>query len=187
MITAHPGKEDLVKRVCLLVSVMMAAAVSLSADSIAPERLARLDRLFQQYVDEGRIAGAVALVLQDGKPVYDRAFGWRDKEAGRKMTTDTIFRIASQTKALTSVAILSLMEEGKVGLGDPASRFIPGVSTTTVAGQNGSAMSTVPARRQITVRDLLTHTAGISYGTDPPGAPPERLQGIGPAPGAGRA
>src|SRR5258708_29762130 len=166
---------------------MVAAGPCLSADSIAPERLTRIDRAIQQSVDEERIAGAVALVLQDGKLVYDRAFGWSDKEAGRKMTRDTIFRMASQTKALTSVAILSLMEEGKVGLGDPASRFIPGFSTTTVAVQNGSEMSTVPARRQITVRDLLTHTAGISYGTDPPGAPPERLQGIGPAPGAGRA
>jgi CubicO group peptidase (beta-lactamase class C family) len=164
---------------------MIAAAVCLSADSIAPERLARIDRLFQQYVDEGRIAGAVALVLQDGKPVYDRAFGWSDKEAGRTMTTDTIFRIASQTKALTSVAVLSLMEEGKIGLGDPASRFIPGFSTTTVAVQNGSEMSTVPARRQITVRDLLTHTAGISYGTDRAVASQYALKGLGPAAGYG--
>ena len=72
-------------------------------------------------------------MLQDGKPVYERAVGWSDKEAGRRMTTDTIFRIASQTKAITSVAILSLMEEGKIGLNDPVSRFIPTFAKTTVA------------------------------------------------------
>ncbi len=173
------------RRVWILVSVMVAAGPCLSADSIAPERLTRIDRAIQQYVDEERIAGAVALVLQDGKPVYDRAFGWSDKEAGRKMTTDTIFRIASQTKALTSAAILSLMEEGKIGLGDPASRYIPAFSTTTVAVQNGSEMSIVPARRQITVRDLLTHTAGISYGTDRAVAAQYTLKGLGPAAGFG--
>src|SRR5258708_31494645 len=160
---------------------MVAAGPCLSADSIAPERLTRIDRAIQQYVDEERIAGAVALVLQDGKPVYDRAFGWSDKEAGRKMTTDTIFRIASQTKALTSAAILSLMEEGKIGLGDPASRYIPAFSTTTVAVQNGSEMSTVPARRQITVRDLLTHTAGVSYGSGRAVASQYALKRLGPA------
>ena len=107
----------------LLVAAMLVASVAASADqTISADRLTRIDRLFQQYVDQARIGGAVALVLQDGKPVYERAFGWSDKEAGRKMTTDTIFRIASQTKALTSVAILSLMEEGKIGLNDPAGR-----------------------------------------------------------------
>src|SRR5436189_1180592 len=69
------------------------------------ERLARVDALLDGYVDDGRIAGIVALVLRDGKPVYQRAVGWADKEAGRKMSMDTEFRIASQSKALTSVAI----------------------------------------------------------------------------------
>ena len=87
--------------------------------------LVRIDRVLQQYVDDSRLAGVVALVLRDGKPVYERAFGWSDKEAGRRMRTDTIFRIASQTKAITSVAILALVEEGKIGLTDPVSRFIP--------------------------------------------------------------
>ena len=78
-------------------------------------------------MDEKRLAGAVALVLRDGQPVYERAVGWSDKEAGRKMSMDTIFRIASQTKALTSTAVLQLMEEGRLGLADPVSRFVPGV------------------------------------------------------------
>src|SRR5882724_9063185 len=102
------------------------------------ERVSRIDRALQQYVDENRVAGAVALVLQDGKPVYERAVGWADKEAGRKMAPDTVFRIASQTKAFTSTVILSLMEEGKIGLNDQAGRYIPGFAKTTVAVRSGS-------------------------------------------------
>src|SRR5262245_4144241 len=68
---------------------------------LASDRLTRIDQVFKQMVDENRLGGAVTLLLRDGKPVYERAFGWSDKEAGRRMTTDTIFRIASQTKALT--------------------------------------------------------------------------------------
>jgi len=125
------------KKFALLALVV--AVPTLSAQTtLSTDRLARIDREFQQSVDEERIGGAVALVLQDGKPVYERAFGWSDKEAGRKMATDTIFRIASQTKALTSVAILSLMEEGKIGLGDPAGRYIPAFAKTTVAAPTGS-------------------------------------------------
>jgi CubicO group peptidase (beta-lactamase class C family) len=150
------------------------------------QRLERIDALLQQYVDENRIGGAAALVLRDGKPVYEKAVGWADKEANRRMTTDTIFRIASQTKAITSVGILTLVEEGKIGLNDPVSRFIPAYAKTMVAlaGDNG-AMTTVPARRQITIRDLLTHTAGISYGTDRLIAPLYEAKGLGPAAGFG--
>src|SRR5215470_14536327 len=100
---------------------------------LSTERLARLDRVMQQYVDDNQLSGIVALVLRDGQPVYERAVGWSDKEAGRKMTADTIFRIASQTKALTSVAVLQLVEEGKIGIADPVSRFIPAYASTKVA------------------------------------------------------
>jgi CubicO group peptidase (beta-lactamase class C family) len=174
-----------VKRLMLSALLLIATGVASADQSINTERLARIDRAFQQYVDEERIGGAVALVLQDGKPVYERAFGWSDKEAGRKMTTDTIFRIASQTKALTSTAILSLMEDGKIGLNDPASRSIPAFAKTTVSMENGSDASTVPARRQITIRDLLTHTAGISYGTNPSVAALYEPKGLGPSAGFG--
>src|SRR4051812_6519485 len=85
-------------------------------------RLTRIDSVMQRAVDRSEIAGAVALVLRDGQTVYERAFGWADREAKRKMTTDAIFRIASQTKALTSVAVMSLVEEGKIALNDPVSR-----------------------------------------------------------------
>src|SRR5690606_10844877 len=96
-----------------------------AATTVSKERLARIDSLMQQYIDQNLIAGAVALVLQNGQPVYQHAAGWADKEAGTRMRDDTIFRIASQTKALTSVAILQLQEQGKLLVTDPVSKFIP--------------------------------------------------------------
>jgi len=120
--------------------------------------------------------------LRDGKPVYERAFGWADKEAGRRMTPATIFRIASQTKAITSAAILILVEDGKIGLTEPVGNFIPTFKKTTVVEADGRG---VPAKRAITIHDLLTHTAGISYGTDAQLAAAYRDKGLGPAAGNG--
>jgi CubicO group peptidase (beta-lactamase class C family) len=163
-----------------------AATASTAARSgFSMARLARLDSALQRAVDRDEIAGAVALVLRDGQPVYERAVGWADREAGRRMTTDAIFRIASQTKALTSVAVMTLVEEGRIALGDPVSRFIPAFESTTVAGRNDRGLATVPARRRVTIRDLLTHTAGISYGTDSLVAALYAAQGLGPAAGFG--
>lgn len=153
--------------------------------AFAPDRLARIDQFLQRYVDENRIAGAVALVLRDGQTVYERAVGWSDKEAGRRMTADTIFRIASQTKALTSVAILALVEEGRIGLSTPVGELIPGFAKTTVAVSTDIGVSMVPAKRRITIRDLLTHTAGISYGTESHIASLYEAKGLGPAAGYG--
>ena len=149
----------------------------------ASDRLARIDQMLQRYVDENQIAGAVGLVMRDGRMVYQRAVGWADKEAGRRMTPDAIFRIASQSKALTSTAILALVEEGKIGLEDPVSRYIPQFAHTTVAIRSDTGRVIVPAKRAITIRDLLTHTAGISYGTDPLVAPLYAAKGLGPAAG----
>jgi CubicO group peptidase (beta-lactamase class C family) len=151
----------------------------------ATDRLARIDQLLQQAVDSNRIAGAVALVLRDGQVAYEKAVGWADKEAGRRMTTDAIFRIASQSKALTSVAVLSLIEEGKLSLGDRVSRFIPSFAHTSVALKADSGRTIVPAKRAITIHDLLTHTAGISYGTDELVAPLYAAKGLGPVAGWG--
>lgn len=155
-----------------------------------PARLARIDTALQGAVDRGEIAGAVALVLRNGRPVYERAVGWADRAAGRRMTPTTIFRIASQTKALTSVAAMMLVEEGRLGLNDPVERYIPAFARTTVAvradsGRPDAGRLVVPARRVITVRDLLTHTAGISYGTDSLVAPLYAAKGLGPAAGYG--
>ena len=151
----------------------------------ASDRLARIDQFLQRYIDENQIAGAVGLVMRDGRMVYQRAVGWADKEAGRRMTPDAIFRIASQSKALTSTAILALVEEGKIGLEDPVSRYIPQFAHTTVAIRSDTGRVIVPAKRAITIRDLLTHTAGISYGTDPLVAPLYAAKGLGPAAGWG--
>lgn len=153
--------------------------------SLSAERLKRVDTVLQKYIDDNRVAGVVALVLRDGQPVYEHAAGWADKEAGRKMTTDTIFRIASQTKAFTSTAVLSLMEEGKIGINEPVSDFIPTFAKTTVAVKTASGVDIVPAKRRITIADLLTHTAGISYGTDPQVAALYQAKGLGPAAGNG--
>src|SRR3954468_13673510 len=155
------------------------------SSGFSTERLARIDALLQRYLDENRIAGAVGLVLRDGQTVYERAVGWSDKEAGRRMTTDTIFRIASQSKAITSTAVLALVEEGKIGLGDPVSRYIPSFARTGVAMPGASGATIVAAKRPITIRDLLTHTAGISYGTEPQVATQYEAKGLGPAAGLG--
>src|SRR6188768_1854247 len=162
-----------------LVAAVLTCATALpalpvrSADTLkagfSTERLARVDALLDSYVNDGRVGGIVALVLRDGKPVYERAVGWADKEAGRKMTMDTEFRIASQSKALTSIAILQLMEEGKLTLNDKAGKWIPTFTQTTVGTKNesGAGLTIVPAKRPILIKDLLTHTAGINYGTSP--------------------
>lgn len=151
----------------------------------AVDRLARIDQFLQRYVDSNQVAGAVVLVLRDGRPVYQRAVGWADKESGRSMTPDAIFRIASQSKAITSTAILMLVEEGRIALGDPVSRFIPQFAHTMVATRPDTTRVITNAKREITIRDLLTHTAGISYGTDPIVAPLYASKGLGPAAGWG--
>ncbi len=152
---------------------------------ISAARLARLDTVLKRYVDTDSIAGLVALVLRDGAPIYQAALGWADREAGRRMTMDAMFRIASQTKAVTSAAIMILVEEGKLGITDPVSRYLPSFARTTVAMASDSGRTPVPARRQITIRDLLTHSAGISYGTDRRVADAYRAAGLGPAAGEG--
>jgi CubicO group peptidase (beta-lactamase class C family) len=139
-----------------------------AASRISAERLGRLRAQLQRYVDEGRLAGAVVRIQQDGKLVFSAAVGWRDKEAHDPMREDSIFRIASQTKALTSVAVMMLMEEGELLLDDPVGKHLPEWKKTTVAvAKPGGSYETVPAKRPITIRDLLTHTAGISYGSGP--------------------
>src|SRR5574341_2100570 len=140
---------------------------------LSTERLEGLRAGMQRYVDEGRVAGLVTLVSRSGRVVQLEAYGKADLEASRAMTKDAIFRIASQTKALTSVAAMMLVEEGRLGLGDPVSRYIKAFEKTTVAvpppagAVAGTPVGAVPAKRPITIRDLLTHTAGIGYGYGP--------------------
>ena len=144
------------------------ASVGLSA-----ERLDRLSAFMRQAVDDGRAAGIVTLVARRGRIVHLAAFGKQDVESGVPMARDTIFRIASQSKAVTSVAAMVLIEEGKLLLSDPVSRYIPAFKKTLVRvpPPEGAAKDapggTVPAKREITIRDLLTHTSGVSYGSGP--------------------
>jgi CubicO group peptidase (beta-lactamase class C family) len=138
---------------------------------LSTERLARIGGIMQEYVDQGRLGGAVTLVARNGKVAYLQSFGKLDPKTGAAMPTDAIFRIASQSKAVTSVAIMILFEEGKLLLGDPVSKYIPEFKDTTVAvpeaAKKGPGYKIVPAKRPVTIRDLLTHTAGISYGDGP--------------------
>ncbi|WP_375429113.1 serine hydrolase domain-containing protein [uncultured Sphingomonas sp.] len=141
---------------------------SRDAGRLSAERLASVNQLLQSYVDQGRIAGAVVQIQQDGRTVFSTAIGWRDKEARAPMRQETIFRIASQTKALTSVAVMMLLEDGKLLLNDPVGKHLPEWSSTKVAVPTSNGRyDVVPAKRPITIRDLLTHTAGVSYGSGP--------------------
>lgn len=184
----NTSSRSLLARYTLLTAMILSvlpASVSAQSNRFDKSRLDRIDQVLQAYVDNGEISGAVALVQQNGRTVYEQAVGWADKEADREMTTSSMFRIASQTKALTSVVILSLMEEGKLNLSDPVSRFIPAFESATVAELDGDQVNIVPVRRAITLFDLLTHTAGISYGTQPHIADQYRARGLGPAAGNG--
>lgn len=134
---------------------------------MSSERLARIDKMCLEAIENGEIPGAVVLVARKGKIVYHKAFGMADVQKGREMKTDDIFRIASQTKAITSTAVMMLWEEGKFSLDDPISKFIPEFRNPQVLQSFRYADTTwtgVPARREITIRDLLTHTSGIGYG-----------------------
>jgi CubicO group peptidase (beta-lactamase class C family) len=127
---------------------------------ISTERLARLHQGMKAFVDRREVGGIVTLVARDGKTVDLHATGFQDVEKQLPMKTDTIFRIASMTKPITSVAIMMLYEEGKLQLTDSVARFIPAFKGQRVM-ENGA---TVPARREINIRDLLSHRAGLSYG-----------------------
>jgi CubicO group peptidase (beta-lactamase class C family) len=132
------------------------------------ERLGRVSAVLRGYVDRGEIAGAVALIARDGRIVYLDTVGVIDPGTRAPMRSNAIFRIASMSKTVTSVAILMLQEEGKLLLTDPVSKYIPAFRTMRVAqlapGDSGRLRgTTVPARRPITIRQLLLHRSGLSY------------------------
>lgn len=128
-------------------------------------RLARIDSHFAAYVDDGRLPGWLIAVTRGGKVVHLSTYGRRDLEAGRPVETDTLFRIYSMTKPVTSVAAMMLYEQGAFELTDPVSRFIPSFADARVY-RRGSAQSplTVPATEPVRIWHLLTHTAGLTYG-----------------------
>lgn len=137
-----------------------------SKAGVSAERLTRIDNMLQQSIDSGWIAGAVGFIARDGKIVYHKSFGSSDIEAKTKLNKDDIFRIASQTKAITSVAVMTLFEQGKFLLDDPLSKYIPEYAHPAVLekfNEKDTTWTSLPAKREITIRDLLTHTAGIDY------------------------
>jgi CubicO group peptidase (beta-lactamase class C family) len=138
---------------------------------LSSERLQRLTQGMQSYVDQGRTAGLVVLVVRNGQIAYQQAFGKIDLIRNTPMPLNAIFRIASQSKAITTTAIMMLQEEGKLLIDDPVSKYIPEFANARVAVQaeskDAQGYTTVPVKRAITLRDLLTHTAGISYGSGP--------------------
>jgi CubicO group peptidase (beta-lactamase class C family) len=177
--------------VLLLISVSMAAIAddftkaNTTDTGLAADRLARIDSLMEAHVEQGDFVGAVGLIVRDGQLAYLNAWGDADRESGREMTPDTIFRIYSMSKPITSVALMMLYEEGKFGLNDPVSRYLPAFKDMKVLVQNvpvepreGSWLEDdrdrieidpetydlVDAEREMTVRDLLRHTSGLTYG-----------------------
>lgn len=133
---------------------------------MSSERLKRIDNVLQEYVNKKWIAGGSAIIARDGKIVYYKALGYDDVENKTPLKRDAIFRIASQTKAITSVAVMMLYEEGKFLLKDPVSKYIPEYKDQQVLDKFNAAdttYTTVPAKREITIHDLLTHTSGIGY------------------------
>ena len=139
---------------------------------VAPEkvgfsatRLGRIGDLMRRYVDGGKLAGTVSLVSRRGQVVYFDDYGQRDREAGAEMTLDTLFRIYSMTKPITSVAALMLYEDGHFLLDDPIANFLPAFADVQVCvGMDPTGMRLACPERPPTVRDLMRHTAGLSYG-----------------------
>ena len=134
----------------------------------APARLERLSGFFEDEVATGKLAGAIVLIQQHGRPIYFKCFGVRDVATKQPMTPDTIFALHSMTKPITSLAAMMLIDNGKLALADPVSKYIPafaavkvGVDSKTESGD--SVLKLVPPNRPVTIEDLLRHTSGITY------------------------
>ncbi|MBE0653251.1 MAG: beta-lactamase family protein, partial [Bacteroidales bacterium] len=134
---------------------------------MSTERLKRIDHMLEEAIETEQIPGAVALIVRDGKIVYHKAFGMADNETGKKLKKNDIFRIASQSKAITSTAVMMLWEEGKFKLDDPISKYIPEFKDPQVINTfrfSDTSWTTIPAKQEITIRHLLNHTSGLGYG-----------------------
>jgi len=133
------------------------------------DKLARITEFFNNEVATGKIPGAIVLIQQHGKPVYHEFFGVQDTVSKAPMTDQTIFRLFSMTKAITAVVSMTLVQDGKIKLDDPVSKFIPSFANVKVGVEKKGADGTptldlVPPNRPMTVKDLMTHTSGVTYG-----------------------
>lgn len=142
------------------------AVASPESAGFSSERLKRIDNAMNEWVTKGWVQGCEALIIRDGKIAYYKAAGYDDLDTKKTFPKDGIFRIASQTKAIVSVAIMILFDDGKIALNDPVSKYIPTFKGQQVLDKFNAAdttYTTVPATREITIRDLLTHTSGLGY------------------------
>lgn len=143
-----------------------------ASSGMSSERLALLDAHIEKYMENGTMPGGVFMVIRKGNIVYNKAFGHQSLDKKKAYAKDDIFRLASMTKAITTTAILQLYEQGKLGLDDPIFYYIPGFANSVVMDEYNAAdtsYTTVPAKKNITIRHLLTHTSGITYGVFNPG------------------
>jgi len=141
--------------------LLVFCAVSLSV-GLPAQTFSALDSIINLQINKHNTPGAVGLVIKEGKVLYDKAFGYANLELKTPMSTQSIFRIASQTKAVVSVAFLQLVEKGAVGLDDPIEKYFPAFSTQKVISGRGDSLQLVDRVRSVTIRDLLTHQSGIS-------------------------
>jgi CubicO group peptidase (beta-lactamase class C family) len=132
---------------------------------LSTECLNRIDAVMNDYIQNGKMPGMVTMVIRHGKVLYFKSFGMKDIKAKKEMTNDAIFRIASMSKAITTAAVMTLYEEGYFLLTDPVSKFIPEFKNPRVVMKSQTSDSTilVPAKNEITIRQLLNHTSGITY------------------------
>jgi len=168
-VSAEKNRKIISVLLGFLVLSVLAAAQDLPAAKpesvgLSSERLARIDTAVQRSIDDKRVAGAVTLVVRHGKVAWFKAQGMADREAGKAMPTDALFRICSMTKPITSVAVMMLYEEGRFLLDDSVSKYLPEFKNLQVFVKPASGQPyTIPATKEITIRDLLRHTSGITY------------------------
>lgn len=150
-----------------------ASEASISAAGFSPERLRRIDAVIEDEIARHRIVGGIVYIARDGRPVQFKTYGQQDVENGQPMRTDAIFRIASMSKAVTTTAVMMLYEEGKFRLQDPVSKYIPAFKNSVVAAPPPAGTPpdvkyvTEKTKRPVSIRHLLTHTAGLTYGNGP--------------------
>jgi CubicO group peptidase (beta-lactamase class C family) len=163
----------LVLLICFLGAIQLSTAQTISLPvktpvaGISQERISKLDAMLEEAMQKEQVPGLVAMVVKNGQVVYHSAKGLADVETGKAMEKNSIFRIASQTKAITSTAIMMLWEEGKFRLDDPISKYIPEFKNPQVLNTfryADTTFSTKPSTKEITIRHLLTHTSGLGYG-----------------------
>lgn len=150
----------------VLIIAIALIGIPSQGQTIKTEKYERIDKIAEQLLNQNKIAGASILLFKNNTIVYNKAFGFADIATKKPMETNSIFRIASQTKAITSVAAMMLFEEGKFLLDEPVSKYIPTFKNPKVLvsfNQKDSSYTTKPASREITIRDLFRHTSGITY------------------------